>query len=68
METVIEDALRPINEDLSRIVYQRNGQSTETDVLRILTLMASIRTHALENGWDQACDRDLDAIQSILNQ
>jgi hypothetical protein len=63
--SVIETALQPINEDLTRIVCQR-GLFTESDILRVMTLMAGIRTRALENGWGPASERDLDEIRSIL--
>jgi hypothetical protein len=65
--TTVESALQPINEDLERIVYrERTNQLKERDILRILTLMAGIRTRALDNGWDQQCDNDLGEAQIIL--
>jgi hypothetical protein len=69
--TTVESALQPINEDLGRIIAgQReranHQQLKERDILRILTLMARIRTRALENGWDQQCETDLDEAQIIL--
>ena len=60
----IESTLQPANEDLARIVYGR--QFPEKDVLRVLTLMASIRTRALEYGWDRQSETDLDEAQLIL--
>lgn len=60
----IESTLQPANEDLARIVHGR--QFPEKDVLRVLTLMASIRTRALENGWDRQSETDLDEAQLIL--
>jgi hypothetical protein len=60
----IESTLQPANEDLARIVYGR--QFPEKDVLRVLTLMAGIRTRALENGWDRQSETDLDEAQAIL--
>ena len=65
--TTVESALQPINEDLERIVYRdRTNQLKENDILRILNLMAGIRTRALDNGWDQQCDSDLGEAQIIL--
>ena len=64
--SVIETALQPINEDLTRIVCQHRG-AHESDILRILTLMGGIRTRALENGWDPESERDLDEIRSVLD-
>jgi hypothetical protein len=61
----IESTLQPANEDLARIVYGR--QFPEKDVLRVLTLMASIRTRALEYGWDRQSETDLDEAQLILH-
>jgi hypothetical protein len=60
----IESTLQPANEDLARIVYGR--QFPEKDVLRVLTLMASIRTRALEYGWDRQSETELDEAQLIL--
>jgi hypothetical protein len=69
--TTVESALQPINEDLGRMIAvhrerANNEQIKEQDILRILTLMARIRTKALENGWDQQCEADLGEAQSIL--
>jgi hypothetical protein len=63
---VIETALQPVNEGLTRIVCERGATITESDVLRIMTLMAGIRTRALEKGWESECDADLNEIHSIL--
>ncbi len=60
----IESTLQLANEDLERIVYGR--QFPEKDVLRVMTLMAGIRTRALEHGWDHQSEADLDEAQSIL--
>ena len=61
----IESTLQPANEDLARIVKGR--QFPEKDVLRVLTLMGSIRTRALEKGWDRQSETDLDEAQLILH-
>jgi hypothetical protein len=61
----IESTLQPANEDLTRIV--KGQQFPEKDVLRVLTLMASIRTRALEYGWDRQSETDLDEAQLILH-
>ena len=61
----IESTLQPANEDLARIVKGR--QFPEKDVLRVLTLMASIRTRALEYGWDRQSETELDEAQLILH-
>jgi hypothetical protein len=66
---MIETALLPINEGLARIVCGRHGeQISEGEILRILTLMACIRTRALEKGWEWESDGDLREIQSILRR
>lgn len=61
----IESTLQPANEDLTRIV--KGQQFPEKDVLRVLTLMASIRTRALEYGWDRQSETELDEAQLILH-
>jgi hypothetical protein len=66
---VIECALQPVNEDLTRLlVSQRSEAATvsEGDILRVLTLMAGIRTRALEKGWEEESDADLGEIQTLL--
>ena len=66
---IVESALQPINEELQCVVHGKQQQSpadTEKSILRILTLMASIRTRALEHGWGGECDRDLGEAQGIL--
>ena len=62
----IESVLQPINEDLERLVYRPPTQLNEKNIIRILTLMACIRTRALETGWDQECETCLCEAQSIL--
>ena len=65
--TEIESTLQPINENLAHMVYSSSMRfHSEKDILHIMKLMASIRTHALEKGWDQKCDDDLISIQTIL--
>ena len=61
----IESTLQPANQDLERIVVH-GRQFPEKDVLRVLTLMASIRTRALEHGWDCQSETALDEARSIL--
>jgi hypothetical protein len=71
---IVESALQPINEELECVVVhgkqqqqqQQSPADTEKSILRILTLMASIRTRALEHGWGGECDRDLGEAQEIL--
>jgi hypothetical protein len=60
----IESTLQPANEDLERIVVHR--RCPDADVLRVLTLMAGIRTRALEHGWDCQSETALAEAQSIL--
>ena len=64
---IIESALLPVNEDLARLVSQQRNKS-ERDILRVLTLMAGIRTRALERGWEKESDDDLGTIQAILKR
>jgi hypothetical protein len=67
--SIIESALQPVNADLARIVYNQPPiRSKDSDIHKILKLMASIRTHALDQGWDQTSDRDLDEAKSILQR
>ena len=65
---IIESALQPLNEGLECVVHgkQQSPADTEKSILRILSLMASIRTRALEHGWGGECDRDLGEAQEIL--
>lgn len=65
--TIVEHALQPINEGLECIVNKHHA-AMEKHILQILTLMASIRTRALERGWDENCERDLDTARDILVQ
>ena len=65
-QMMVETALQPINEILEHIVYRTPKQSKEKDILRIMTLMASIRTRALEHGWSQECESDLSEAQGLL--
>ncbi len=72
-QKIIESALQPINEGLECVMYtttstKHPASATEKNILRILTLMASIRTRALEHGWSGECDRDLGEAQDILHQ
>ena len=64
--TAIESALQSMNEDLEQIVYGRRQAVKEREILGILTLMACIRTRALESGWDGQCDTDLNEAQTLL--
>jgi hypothetical protein len=38
----------------------------EDGILRAMTLMAAIRTRALDRGWDSESESDLREVQSIL--
>ena len=64
---IIESALQPPNEGLECVVHgkQQSPADTEKSILRILSLMASIRMRALEHGWGE-CDHDLGEAQEIL--
>jgi hypothetical protein len=64
----IERALQPVNADLAHIVYNSPIRSKDNDIRKILKLMACIRTHALDKGWDQSSDRDLEEAKSILQR
>jgi hypothetical protein len=63
----IESTLQPANEDLTGTRIVKGRQFPEKDVLRVLTLMASIRTRALEYGWDRQSETELDEAQLILH-
>ena len=64
---IVEAALKTFNERLELIVY-KGGQhhSNESGVLNILTLMANIRTGALEHGWGPGSDRALEDVHSAM--
>jgi hypothetical protein len=62
----IEYALQAVNQELEHIVYGQPRGFRENDILRVLTLMACIRTRALEKGWDKESDDKLDEAQLIL--
>ena len=65
--TIIEAALKPLNERLELVVYKGDkNHSNESGVLHILTLMANIRTVALEQGWGPWSDSAIDKIHSAL--
>ncbi len=65
---IVESALQPINTSLESLTTSAAARHTtaEKDMIRILTLMAGIRTRALEHGWGEECDRDLGEAQTIL--
>ena len=67
---LIESTLMPVNDDLTRLLWltTQRGAIPESDILRVMKLMAGIRTRALEKGWEQESDADLEAIQSILER
>jgi hypothetical protein len=67
-QSIVEAALQPVNSDLESIIYQRKaeGCAKDSDILRIITLMACIRTRALDKGWGPESDCELDEIKSIL--
>ena len=56
------------NNNNNNITSTVEKQSQEKDILHIMKLMASIRTRALETGWDTDCDRDMEHIQSTLQR
>lgn len=60
----LEQTLSPANEDLTHIMLQRPKE--EDGILRAMTLMAAIRTRALDRGWDSESESDLREVQSIL--
>jgi hypothetical protein len=62
----IEHALQPVNQELEHIVCGPVRRYKDKDILRILTLMAGIRSRALEKGWDKESESDLDEAQLIL--
>jgi hypothetical protein len=62
----IEYALQPVNYELEQIVYGKPRSFRENDILRVLTLLACIRTRALDKGWDQESNDKLDEAQLIL--
>jgi hypothetical protein len=65
---LIESTLMPVNDDLTRLLTKQRGAIPESDILRVMKLMAGIRTRALEKGWEQESDADLEDIQSILER
>ncbi len=60
----LEQTLNPANEDLTHIMLARPKE--EHGILCAMTLMAAIRTRALERGWDSESESDLGEVQSIL--